>query len=739
MAEAEIISGEVYEIIFANEENGYTVLALDSEEEGLVTCVGIFPYLKEGELISVTGKWTNHPSYGEQFKAETFKKHAPSGKRAVLNYLSAGVVKGVRSSTAKKIVDYFGEEALAIIKNQPERLAEIKGISHKKAIEIGESYALVEDREQLIMFLQGFGISPSFAMRIYDTLGVSALTQIRENPYVLCEQIRGITFKSCDLVAENLGISPNNINRIKSGIKYTLLNYAISGGHTYLPREVLVDVASKALSLDKLEVENAIVTLLMEQGLKNCHFDGFEGTEAIYLPVFYESEKKIAYKIKRLSEEKILKEDVDAYISELEAELGIELEEKQRLAVKTAASSGVLVITGGPGTGKTTIIKFIIRLFEKMGLSVALSAPTGRAAKRMTSLSGREAKTVHRLLEVGFGGDDILREFTRNEDLPLDYDAVILDEASMMDVLLTGSLCAALNKNARLILVGDVDQLPPVGAGNVLKDIISAELVPVVRLSSVFRQAAESMIVVNAHKINKGEYPIYNEKDKDFYFVSASGGTEKIADMVADVVKNRLPKAYGFDAKADIQVITPMKKTASGVFDLNVKLQEALNPPSESKKEKNYLNRIYREGDKVMQIRNNYDLVWTKADDKETEGTGIFNGDMGVIEKVEKSSVTVIFDDEKRVVYENSALEDLDHAYAVTVHKSQGSEFRAVVMPAFFGAPRLMNRNLIYTAVTRAKELVVIVGQKNAVEAMVDNNHELKRYSSLDFWLKSID
>lgn len=733
MSELEIVKGEVYEIIFANEENGYTVFNLDAADDGLITCVGIFPYIREGELLEVSGRWTEHQSYGEQFKAESFKKVEPTGERAIYSYLSAGVIKGIRASTAKKIVDFFGENSLLIIANQPERLAEIKGISLKKAMEIAQSYSLVKEKEQLIMFLQGFGISPSFAVRIYDTLGVNAVDEIKQNPYILCDKIRGISFKSCDQIASHLGVLPNNLNRIKAGVKYTLLNYAVSGGHTFLPRDILTEVASKALSVESLETENAIVTLLMEKELLNAHTN--EG-EAIYLPVFYNCEKKIAERLKHIASFGYKQTNAEKIISELENEFNIRLEKKQREAVINAANSGALVITGGPGTGKTTIIRFIIRLFEKMGLKVALTAPTGRAAKRMSHLTGCEAKTVHRLLEVGYGGDDILREFTRNDDLPLEADAVILDEASMLDVLLASSLMSALPLGARLVLVGDVDQLPPVGAGNVLKDIIFSEKIPVVRLDTVFRQAAESMIVVNAHKINAGEYPVYNEKGKDFYFVTATGGTENIAQTVIDVVKNRLPKAYGLDPKADIQVITPMKKTAAGVIEMNVKLQKALNPPDKEKNEKVFLNRIFREGDKVMQIKNNYDLVWKKTDNENYEGVGVFNGDMGVIEKVGKASVTVVFDDDRRVVYENANLEDLEHAYTVTVHKSQGSEFRAVVLTAFFGAPRLMNRNLIYTAVTRAKELVVIVGQKKAIEAMVDNNCEHKRYSSLDVWLK---
>ena len=729
MEQPEAYQGEVYEIIYSNEENGYCVFNLDAGDEGLITCVGTVPYIKEGELLTLTGKWTEHPSYGEQFKIEGFMKLEPSGTKAILSYLSAGIIKGIRRSTAEKIVDAFGENALTVIESQPERLAELKGISVKKANEISESYLSVKDREELVMFLQAYGISPSFAARVYDAMGAEAVGAVKENPYVLCEKIRGISFKSCDEIAASMGISANNINRVKSGIKYVLYSYAASGGHTCLPRDILSGLSAKALGINGLEVENAIVTLLMEQGLKNEYIDG---VEAIFLPAFYECERSVAAQIKRLAAGAGGKsEDIGGIISELEAKNGITLEAKQREAVLAANDSNILVITGGPGTGKTTIINFIIQIYERLGLEVALTAPTGRAAKRMSALTGREAKTIHRLLEVGYGGDEILREYSRNQDLPLDFDAVIADEVSMLDVLLADSLLGALEQNAKLILVGDADQLPSVGAGNFLKDIIASKSVPVVRLDTVFRQAAESMIVVNAHKINAGEYPVYNQKDKDFYFVNTHQGPESVAAAVTELVSDRLPRAYGLDAVRDIQVITPTKKTAAGVIELNKRLQEALNPPCEGKAERVFMNRIVREGDKVMQIRNNYDLTWRNTEDEKIEGMGVFNGDMGIIEKVTSTSVTVIFDDEHKVKYENSQLEDIDHAYTVTVHKSQGSEFRAVVMTAFYGAPRLMNRNLIYTAVTRAKELVVIVGQKTAVNTMIDNDHEAKRYSSL--------
>lgn len=725
----ELFTGSVEEIIFQNEENGYTVFELESANgEELVTAVGCIPYLKEGELLKISGKFVNHPSYGSQLKVDYFERIMPTTQSAILNYLSSGIIKGVRKRMAAKIVDMFGEETLDVLQHSPERLALISGISREKAIEIGESFAIRQAVQGIVMFLQGYNISPNLAMKAFKVLGENAVAKIKKNPYVLSEQIAGISFKTADTIASAMGVDPNDANRITAGVKYVLYLYANSGGHTYLPRELLTELSVRQLGVDELAVENGIVTLLMEQELKNDYVDG---QECIFLNVFYQAEASIGRLVRALAAESFDEppEQLVQDIREVEAETGITLAPEQKQAAEYALQCGLMVMTGGPGTGKTTTINAIIRLMQRRRLEIALAAPTGRAAKRMSTLTGMEAKTLHRLLEIGFSDDSGVQEFKRNDAFPLEYDCIIVDEVSMVDVLLMDALLKAVRQGTRVVLVGDVDQLPSVGAGNVLKDIIHSGEVPVVRLSTIFRQAEESMIVVNAHRINRGELPEYNVKNKDFFFVNGAN-TEHIARKVLELVEERLPKAYGYDPMRDIQVITPMKKSPAGVLELNIGLQERLNPPSVAKKERAYLRTVFREGDKVMQIRNNYDIPWDKTDGSE-QGTGIFNGDMGYIDSIEGKNIIVVFDDDKRVVYDANAMEELTLAYAVTVHKSQGSEFGAVVMPVFHGAPMLMNRNLLYTAVTRARELVVLVGQPSAVERMVANNTETKRYSSL--------
>lgn len=731
MSELDAYQGSVHEVIYSNEENGYAVFDFDANDTGLITCIGYIPYIKAGEMLIVSGKWTNHASYGEQLKVEHFERIEPTGRDEILLYLSSGVVRGVRKSTAEKMVDRFGEETLRVIVDTPERLAEIKGISLSKAMDIQKAYMEIFDKEQLILFLQKYNITPNFAVRIFDTFGANAVSLIKENPYFLCERIRGISFETADYVAYHMGVQPENENRVRSGIKYILSLYAASGGHTYLPRKILVSLAVKMLRVDALEVENALVSLIVDGQV----ISETDAEECIYLPVYYEAERELGMQIRAIAGQ-ICKEDsekTEEEIKKLEKENGIILEEKQKKAVVAALTSGFTVVTGGPGTGKTTIINFIIQLFRKRGAEIALTAPTGRAAKRMSEVTGEEAKTIHRLLALGYTGNDLDREYKRGSEFPLEQDVIIIDEVSMVDVMLMNALLGATKAGCRVVLVGDADQLPSVGAGNVLDDIIASDIVPVIRLDTIFRQAEESMIVVNAHRINNGEYPIYNQKEKDFFFLPAKTGDE-ITRTVVNLVCERLPNAYGFDPMKDIQVVSPMKKTPAGVIALNAELQKALNPPEIGKHERVFLSRILREGDKVMQVKNNYDIVWERVGSEE-EGIGIYNGDIGYIEEVNNTSVTVIFDEDKRVEYPNSMLEELEHAYAVTVHKSQGSEFPAVVMPVFHGAPMLMNRNLIYTAITRAKDFVALVGQKSAAEKMVDNDYEAKRYSSLKKWL----
>lgn len=736
MEEPITITGTVVEVIYFNKENGYSIFDLQTEDQDVITCTGTLPFVTPGETLTVLGGWHYHPSYGKQLKLTGFVRPEPGCEAEIISFLASGLIPGVRRATAEKLVKRFGADTLHVIADTPERLAEIKGISEKKAFEIQRAYLETKDLEQLIMFMQKHGLSTSYAMQLYDLYGSRAVSRLEENPYLLCEQLRGVSFRTADTLAKGLGVRSGDENRIRAGIRYTLLYSAFSGGHTYLPRDILISTSARMLEVDELSAENALVALLADGTLLR---DEVGGQEAVFLPELYYAEHNVSERLaamaSRTKEADLTeRQQAEQEIAALEEEEHLTLAPMQREAVQTALGAGCTVITGGPGTGKTTAIRFLIAALRRRKKKIALCAPTGRAAKRMSQLSGFEAKTIHRLLEVGYsGGDDMLRSYAKNEEDPLTDDVVIVDEASMADVLLLDALTEALKKKAQLILVGDSDQLPPVGAGNVLKDVIASGRVPVVRLSTVFRQAEESMIVTNAHRMNHGEEPIYNQKDKDFFLVSALGA-EGITARLVDLVQNRLPKAYGFDPMRDIQVISPMKKTAVGVLALNKALQEALNPPQKGKRERIGTMRTLREGDKVMQIKNNYDIPWESLTGG-ADGSGVYNGDIGMIESIESDCVSVIFDNERRVIYKIPMLDELEHAYAITVHKSQGSEFPAVVMPVFHGVPRLMTRNLIYTAVTRAAKLVVLVGQKSAVKTMIDNNFEEKRYSALAEWL----
>lgn len=728
MNDKDAYRGTVDEIIYMNEDNGYAIFDLEDADDGLITCVGTVPYIKCGEILVVCGKWVNHPNYGEQLKVEYFERIEPETKDSILTYLSSGIIKGIGPKMAQKIVESFGEDALRVISDTPERLAKIKGISRERATKINESYIAVQDKEQLIMFLQKFNISLGYAIKVYDILGKNAVEKIKENPYILCERVRGISFKTADKVAALSGSDKGSPDRIKSGLKYILTSYAVGEGHTYLPREMLIFYAVKMLEIDQQSAENALVKLLSEHQLIMKKTQ--DGKDAIFLPQLFSAEQLIATCVKEINDGISVAEykNADKEIEKIEKEEKIVLAEAQRDAVRRALSSGISVITGGPGTGKTTTINFIIKLFEKQGDSIALCAPTGRASKRMSELCGADAKTIHRLLEIDYREDDVLREYSRGNAEPLKEDVIIVDEVSMVDAILMGALISSVKCGARLILVGDSDQLPSVGAGNVLSDIIESGVVPVTRLDTVFRQAEESMIVVNAHKINMGEYPILNAKDKDFFFIETENA-DATYEKLLDVVARRLPTAYDLDVFSDIQVISPMKKTAAGVYALNEGLQKILNPKTKVTTEREFQTRILRSGDKVMQIKNNYDLKWKKSSGE--EGYGVYNGDIGRITGVKPNCLTITYDDGKVVEYENSQLEEIDHAYAITVHKSQGSEFDTVVMPVFHGVDKLFTRNLLYTAITRAKCRVVLIGQKAALAKMVDNDYEAKRFSYL--------
>lgn len=730
------LEGRLIEIIFQNESNGYLVGILDCEDEE-VTIVGCLPALKEGETIAVKGKWIVHPVYGRQMDVKEYRPIQPSTKEGILNYLSSGVIKGIGKKMAERIIEHFGTDALEIIQYAPQRLTEVSGIGEAKAQTIAEAFEEQRELREIILFLSQYGISPSYAVKIYKKYKEMTIAYIQENPYRLADEIVGIGFKKADLIAKAMGVAPNSKYRIHSGIRYTL-NTFHTEGHTYAPSDLLIDRAGELLGVEEEEVVEGIQEMALKQKIQLERQD--EDIIVYSIPYFY-AETNTCNKLIELSQVALdpLEIDVDEEIINIENEDGISLAENQKEAIRQAVNSGILVITGGPGTGKTTTINTLIKVFEKLKKKIILAAPTGRASKRMTEATGKEAKTIHRLLEMGYSDDTEGMLFQRNEDNPLPADVIIIDEVSMVDIILMNSLLKAISRGTRVIFVGDVDQLPSVGAGNVLKDIIDSQVIKVVRLNEIFRQAGESMIVVNAHKINQGEYPILNHKNKDFYFISRNKN-EDILNTIIGVVKERLPKHYKFDPIRDIQVLTPMKKGDVGTLNLNKELQNYLNPPDKYKKEKELREKIFRVGDKVMQIKNNYTLKWTSLDidAEEQQGEGVFNGDIGYVQHIntEDQEITIFFDDNRSVVYNYSQLDELELAYSITIHKSQGSEFPVVVMPVTWGPPMLLTRNLLYTAITRAKSLVVLVGTENYLNRMVDNNKIIERYSGLGVRLK---
>lgn len=731
MDESITISGKVYDIIYENSENGYTVCEIDSVSDGLFTATGYMPYISEGENISVTGIWANHPDYGEQFRVSYYETILPSDEQSILDYLSSGVIYGIRSKTAEKIVDRFGVDSLNILLTEPLRLAEIKGISPERAKKIGKSYLELQSMQSILMFCQQYGISTNLAFKVHKALGSGAVSQIQENPYILADRVDGISFKTADNIASLRGIPKNSPMRIKSGLKYILNTLAYSQGHTFLPKKSLIETAKTQFSVSEDEILNGITSLELNHQL---YTDTVSGKEVCYLDVFYSAEQYVARRIASLASyppSAVLTEDeIDSVILDAQNETGLKLDKQQKDAVFACAQSGVSVITGGPGTGKTTTINTIIRVLSKMQLSIALTAPTGRAAKRMSQVTGLEAKTIHRLLCVKPADDAEIQHFLYNDSNPLPFDVIIMDEVSMVDIQLMYAFLKAVKRGARVIFSGDSDQLPSVGPGNVLRDIIESKTVPVTHLTTIFRQAQESLIVMNAHKINCGEMPDTSCHDKDFFFLSRENG-ESVLKTILDLYKDRLPKSYSVNPVASIQVLSPSKKGTAGSVNINRELQLTINPPSILKAEYDYGNTTFRVGDKVMQIKNDYDLIWVKPNGE--TGSGIFNGDMGIIESisVKDRTMNIIFDDERECEYTFSDLDKLDLAYAVTVHKSQGSEFPIVILPVCRFAPQLMCRNLLYTAVTRAKTIVVLVGSKSAIEAMVKNNSENKRFTGL--------
>lgn len=721
--------GIIEEIIFSNEINGYTVCELRVEKK-TITAVGFMPFINVGEMLKVSGNWITHPDYGEQLKVELYEKMLPKTLEALETYLGSGLIKGVGPASAKKIIKKFGEDTINIIEFHPERLSQIKGISHEKALRIGQAYHEQKELRNVVMFFQDYGISPTYCAKIYQIYGKDTIEEIRNNPYKLSDEAIGISFKTADRIAKSLGIDPKSKFRICSGIKYVLSHVAMDG-HTFVEDDKLIEYTSKLLDVDIDNINDALISLLLD---KSIYIERNETSSRIYLSSFYNAEAGVARKIAQLSSIKFKGDlsDFDEKILEVQKKEGIILTQNQKDAVKEALINGVLIITGGPGTGKTTIIKSIINLLTNEGYDVLLAAPTGRAAKRMTEATGFEAKTIHRLLEIGYTSKEEELVFFRNEDNPIDADVVIIDEMSMVDILLMNHLLKAIELGTRLILVGDVDQLPSVGPGKVLQDLISSEVIKTVRLKEIFRQAEESLIIVNAHKINNGEKPLLNNKDKDFFFVTRNSA-EDIVKTIVDLCTRRIPNAYGFEPMKEIQVLTPVRKGPVGVGNLNTELQALLNPKHKRKKEKIFRNFLFREGDRVMQIKNNYDLRWQKDDNKGSEGAGVFNGDTGIIQEIdeEEQKMVVSFDDDKIVDYGFGILDELEPAFAVTIHKSQGSEFPVVIVPIFPGPQVLMTRNLLYTAVTRARNLVILVGNRNYLDVMINNEREANRNSGL--------
>ncbi|MCX7841759.1 MAG: ATP-dependent RecD-like DNA helicase [Clostridia bacterium] len=728
------LEGIVEEIVYCNEINGYTVCEIMSGDS-LVTIVGYMPFINVGEALKVCGKWTAHPEYGEQLKVEYYEKMLPQSQEAMERYLGSGIIKGVGPATAKKIVERFAEETMDIIQFRCERLAEIKGINLEKALRIGKIFEEQKELMKVVMFLQEHGISPACSTKIYRTFGPGTIETIKSNPYVLVGDSFGIGFKAADRIAKDMGFDPLSRHRISSGIRF-VLSQAATKGHSYIPDMLLREYTAQLLEVGLESIDDALVSLVFD---KSVCVEAGENGKKVYLSAYCNAELNVCKKLVELDSVKFEADlaDLEERIEEIQKKEGIVLADKQKEAIREALINGVLVITGGPGTGKTTIIKTIVQLLYNQGYEAVLAAPTGRAAKRITESTGFEARTIHRLLEIGYTGNEEELAFLRNEKKPIDADVVIIDEMSMVDILLMNHLLKAIAPGTRLILVGDTDQLPSVGAGNVLKDIISSGVVKTVKLSEIFRQAEESMIIVNAHRINNGEYPFLNRKDKDFFFLSR-GNADSAVKTIVELCSSRLPEKYGYDPLKHIQVLTPIKKGPLGVANLNAALQKVLNPQSKAKKEKACAGFAFREGDRVMQVRNNYDLLWEKEGNVKIEGQGVFNGDTGIIQSIdnEEQVLRVKFEDEKLAEYDFSILDELEPAYAITIHKSQGSEFPAVIIPLLQGPQVLMTRNLLYTAVTRARDIVILIGSEPVLREMISNNREAKRYSDLSQKLK---
>jgi len=742
------ISGTVKAVLFQNEENGYTVLKLEAQDGGDITVVGCLPYACPGEQLTITGEYTKHSVHGEQFKAEWAQRTMPEGAEAIFEYLASGALRGVGPATSTLIVSEFGGRALQVIEHEPERLAQVRGIGRKKAYELSDAFKKQVGIRRLMEFLGNYELRPVIAIRLFHDFGDKALELLEENPYIIAGEHIGASFAEADALAIKMGFEGDCAERVAAAALYELWHNS-RNGHTFIPADKLIAATSQLIEVSAEAVEEALEVLSDSGEIVRTVIADREGC---YLASLFEAEVYTADRIKAMSGEKLShKNDIDAIIEMIEAEQSVTYADMQRYSLKIAAQRQIMVLTGGPGTGKTTTVRAIVSLFEKMGLKTLLTAPTGRAAKRMSELTGRDAATVHRLLEAGFSaeGDELI--FKRDEEEPLVCDAIILDECSMVDIYLMAALLRAMPPECRLIMVGDADQLPSVGPGNVFLDIIRSGIVETVRLTEIFRQGAESRIVANAHMINRGDYPDFksNSAESDFFFLRRCEPAQTV-ETIIELCRHRLPEKMGI-SPMDIQVLSPTRKGETGTRYLNAVLQRVQNPPSPAKKEKKYGEIVFREGDRVMQTRNNYDIIWAKPEKielsfdedgaalpvitmgaKPDHGTGIFNGDIGTVAGLDNENevMTVLFDD-RLAAYGFDMLPELEHAFAMTVHKSQGSEFKAVILAAQEGSPQLMSRSILYTAVTRARELLIIVGNDTTVFNMIDNHKVTRRYSGL--------
>ena len=729
--EMEIIQGAVSAVVYQNYENGYAVLRLNVGGGQTVTVVGTIPLPAVGERLMVTGKWSNHSSYGRQFEAEFLERLMPQTTMEILNYLSSRTIKGIGPRMAARIVEHFGDQTRAVMEREPERLAEVPGISREKARAIGEEFRLQVGMRQIMEFFALHHLPAELAVRTYKRYGDSTLELLYDDPYLLMDEELEASFGAVDQFAIALGVAGDDPRRVEAGTLFEL-NYNLTGGHCFLPEDKLVAATARLLSVEEETVRQAIARLLEVDRLVRDHLAGIT---VIYLPQLYEAETACTRILKDFAGHTFPEpRGLDKLIRSVEKDGGIDYSQEQLQAIREAATSGLLLITGGPGTGKTTILSGILELFGRMQLRPLLAAPTGRAAKRLTEVTGEDASTIHRLLEAGIDPATGKMFFARDEDNPLKCDAVIVDEMSMVDVTLLHSLLQAVPQGKRLILVGDPDQLPPVGPGFPFGDMLRSGELPTVRLTEIFRQAQQSLIVMNAHRVNRGEMPDLKCVNSDFFFMRRQN-EEGVCSLIRDLCATRLPKNMGIPPE-QIQVLSPTRKGAVGTVNLNRLLHEALNPPSPDRKERQFGDFLFREGDRVMQIRNNYDILWKKSDGSAV-GAGIFNGDVGTIQSIDPSTevMTVLFDD-RLAEYDFTQLNELEPAYAMTVHKSQGSEYRAVVLAAWNGSPYLLSRSILYTAITRARELLVIVGREETIGVMVENAKKNRRYSGLKLRLQ---